>query len=301
MTSQSSFLEKAQKISRTQSEIVSAVMKLRQYYKAGLLGGERMPEASNPGLEVSSRDNFHYFTLPMSLNYRRSSYQLWQGALATYQDPETRFVFMPELVVKVSDIDLRGALRKHKVALLPVQHTRTWKTICETLVEYYDADIRNLFHSSDNDVILVLEEIQKKRKKHFPHLSGIKIANYWLYVILQYAEPNLKNKRALSIAPDTHVMKASIVLGLVDEMEDRGKLAPLVAAAWAELFSEPTSHSARSKVVQAWRDLIVTENLCPIDMHYPLWLWSRNNFKPPVYNRTRSWLDSSVKGIREIS
>lgn len=33
-------------------------------YKAGLLGGEKMPEDENPVLDKSSKENYLYFTLP---------------------------------------------------------------------------------------------------------------------------------------------------------------------------------------------------------------------------------------------
>lgn len=59
-------------------------------YHAGLLGGEIMPEDANPGLESSCSENYIYFTLPMTRNYPRNSYKLWESALLTYQDAETR-------------------------------------------------------------------------------------------------------------------------------------------------------------------------------------------------------------------
>lgn len=45
-------------------------------WKEGKLGGEFMPEDSNPNLSKASNENFLYFTLPMVLNYQRNSYKL---------------------------------------------------------------------------------------------------------------------------------------------------------------------------------------------------------------------------------
>jgi len=49
-------------------------------WQQGSLGGEFMPEDENPHLEKSSLENYLYFSLPMSLNYQRNSYTLWENA-----------------------------------------------------------------------------------------------------------------------------------------------------------------------------------------------------------------------------
>ncbi len=61
-------------------------------YKNGKLGQTIMPEESNPGFSTKERElRLAYFTLPMSLNYQRNSYKLWEAALKTYADPKTQF------------------------------------------------------------------------------------------------------------------------------------------------------------------------------------------------------------------
>ena len=83
-------------------EILKKLDILYTMWKQGLLGGEVMPEDSNPGLSQESLENYLYFTLPMALNYQRNSYELWKAANKTYQDKETRFVFFPKEVLKHS-------------------------------------------------------------------------------------------------------------------------------------------------------------------------------------------------------
>lgn len=63
-------------------EILKHVQQLMEVYEAGLLGGEKMPEHENPGLNKDSKQNYLYFTLPMALNYQRNSYVLWECARA---------------------------------------------------------------------------------------------------------------------------------------------------------------------------------------------------------------------------
>ena len=75
------------------NEILKNVDKLVEMYKKGLLGGEVMPEDSNPHLSKQSIENYNYYTLPMALNYQRNSYKLWESANQTWNDKETNFIF----------------------------------------------------------------------------------------------------------------------------------------------------------------------------------------------------------------
>ena len=68
------------------SEILEKVYKLVDAYNKGLLGGEKMPEHENPGLDMGSKENYLYFTLPMALNYQRNSYVLWECANKLYKN-----------------------------------------------------------------------------------------------------------------------------------------------------------------------------------------------------------------------
>ncbi|MCP4355714.1 MAG: hypothetical protein GY793_08830 [Proteobacteria bacterium] len=62
------------------SELTSKINRLHQAWRAGDLGGEVMPEDSNPSLAKDSEENLLFFTLPMALNYQRNSYKLWESA-----------------------------------------------------------------------------------------------------------------------------------------------------------------------------------------------------------------------------
>lgn len=67
-------------------EVLQKVDILYNMWKKGSLGGEVMPEDTNPHLDKSSVENYLYFTLPMALNYQRNSYKLWESALNTYNE-----------------------------------------------------------------------------------------------------------------------------------------------------------------------------------------------------------------------
>lgn len=244
----------------SKKEILNKVEKLITMYKNGELGGEVMPEDSNPHLQPSSNENYLYFTLPMALNYQRNSYTLWESANKTYADQETNFVFNPKICLEKSFTEVQTALTKYKVALQKQKQTEIWLSLCQTFVELYDGDIRKIFDSLDNNVNSIRDFIQKKHKKQFPYLSGTKICNYWLYVIWQYTDRDYQNIEDLTVAPDTHVCKATYQLGLITT-------------------EEFNSSNVQQIVIDKWQDLLKDTPYKPIDIHTPLWLWSRNGFK----------------------
>ena len=132
--------------------------------------------------------------------------------------------------------------------------------LCNTFVELFNGDIRKLFDSLDNDVDKIRDYIQKENKKKFPYLSGTKICNYWIYVIWQYTDREYKNIENLTVAPDTHVCKATHKLGLIND-------------------DEFNSSNVQQIVINRWQELFKNTKYKPIDIHTPLWLWSRNGFK----------------------
>jgi hypothetical protein len=241
-------------------DIIANVNSLIGMYKAGVLGGKVMPEDARPDvIDEYSENNYHFLTLPMALNYQRDSYALWQSAAKAYLDDECRDVFFPKKVVFMTEDMLREKLLKHRVALQPNKHINTWMRISHAIAELFDGDIRQLFGDFDNDVIKIRHFMQKEQKKRFPYLSGPKIFNYWLYVIDSYTPSKLKNRHTITIAPDTHVLQASMKLGLVNgDLEAVAKNRTLVAEKWEEVLQDTT--------------------ITPIDIHTPLWLWSRAGF-----------------------
>lgn len=242
------------------NEILKNVDKLVNMYKKGLFGGEVMPEDSNPHLSRETIENYNYYTLPMALNYQRNSYKLWESANQTWNDEETNFIFDTKQVSKSSFEKVQKALVKYKVALQQNKQTEIWIKLSNTINELFDGDIRKLFKINDYDVNKIRYYIQKKNKAKFPYLSGNKICNYWLYVLYQYTDIKFKNIEALTVAPDTHVMKASYRLGIITEEELNSSNVQLI-------------------VIERWNEILKGTKYNPIDIHTPMWLWSRNGFK----------------------
>jgi hypothetical protein len=241
------------------NQIIQKCKKLLSAYEQGLLGQTAMPEDSNPGFSGSDREmQIAYFTLPMSLNYQRDSYKLWESALKTFNDIETKDVFDIKYSANTSEGELRKQLTKHKVALQPNKHIATWQKISKTIFDNWGS-IENLLQSADHDFLKLKNIIQKDFKKGFPYLSGPKIFNYWGFIIQEYGKIKLKNSEFIEIAPDTHVTKCSVKLSVITEKE-------------AKTFS-------KEKISERWREILKGTGINPIDMHPPLWFWSRNGFK----------------------
>jgi hypothetical protein len=227
-------------------------------YKTGKLGQTVMPEESNPGFSDSEHEaRLAYFTLPMALNYQRDSYKLWEAALKTFNDTETSFVFDVQKVSFRSEEDLRQALMKYKLALQPNKHVNTWRTIAKTVYENWGS-FESLIRICGEDFLRLKQTLQVDHKKGFPYLSGPKIFNYWSFILSTYGGVKLKNRDQIDIAPDTHITQCSVRISVISPEE-------------AEKLS-------REQISTRWRELLAGSGIDPIDMHPPLWFWSRNGF-----------------------
>lgn len=240
-------------------EIRSKCRILLDAYHSGKLGFMKMPEDSNPGFSDEDKESrLVYFTLPMSLNYQRDSYKLWESTLKTFHDPETKIVFDIKTSATINVDILRSCLSKYKLALQPNKHIATWQTISKTILENWGT-LGNLLESAQYDFLKLREIVQNQFKKGFPYLSGPKIFNYWCFILQEYGKIKLKNSEYIEIAPDTHITKCSVILGVINKEES--EVLP------------------KEKISERWRNLLKGTGINPIDMHPPLWFWSRNNFQ----------------------
>lgn len=155
---------------------------------------------------------------------------------------------------------VKAALIQYRVALQPNKQVEIWLKLCATFKASFDGDIRKLFSMCGRDVNRIRNFVQVEHKKDFPYLSGNKICNYWLYVLYQYTDLRFVDRQDLSVAPDTHVVKASNRLGIITD-------------------EEMSKSNVQTVVIQRFNDILKGTRYCPIDVHTPLWLWSRNGFK----------------------
>jgi len=233
------------------------VKRLLALYEQGLIPVLEQHEV-NPGLPPGSRENYLYFTLPVCINFQRSSPAMWAAALATWQDEATQYVFFPERLAETPLEQIRADLVRHKLALQPNKHTLIWTTIAQTLHEYYEDDPRNIVKEADGDAGQLIALLQKMHRKRFPYLSGPKLSNYWPFILSRFTDVQFKNAQEISIIPDTHVLQSSVHLGVT----------PIGA----------TSLQTET----AWKELLKGSGINPSQVHPVLWHWSRNKFQPEV-------------------
>ncbi len=236
------------------TEILKRVRKLHNLFRRGLITGPEKHEV-NPGLPANTRDNYLYFTLPCAINFQRNSPAMWRSALDTFLDPDTSYVFYPKQSTKVSQDTLKASLTSYGLALRANKHTDIWLRISESLLEYYAGDPRNVLSEYDFEVPKIIRALQVDKKRLFPYLSGIKLSNYWLFILAEFTDAALRNTDKISIIPDTHIIRSTIQLGLASD----GVTA--------------------SRVEMIWRDVLRETGIPSMEMHSALWRWSRNGFR----------------------
>ncbi|MBP2058054.1 hypothetical protein J2Z60_001231 [Lactobacillus colini] len=217
-----------------------------------------LPEDEHPDLsKLSMEDSLRYFTLPMALDYRRDSYKLWQSAKATFLDPATNFVFKPEEVINLSVNDVQEALTKYKLAIQYNKQTEIWIKLCETLHNNYNDKVSELLATNNYSVMLLKKEMQKTNKKSYPYISGDKLFNYWLMVLKKYLDIPLQDIEKLSLAIDSHIVKASYKLQVITE-------------------EELNKYNSAKLSMRAWDKVLQETSIRAIDLQNPLWLWAKN-------------------------
>lgn len=248
--------------------LLQRVQSLMRMHESGLLGGETMPEDALIGV-VPEEELANVLTLAMALNYQRNSYTLWQSVQEAYRDEDFRWIFQPHLAANCDLDDLRNALLRHRVALQPNRHPEIWQRVAKGIVKSSArGDVLGLIQSASHDIAELKRIVQATRKSEFPYLSGPKIFNYWLYVMEMYVGIRWKSRELLTIAPDTHIIKASVQLGLCSEAVLQG------------------TENDRHLVANAWETALRGSGLAPIDVHTSLWLWSRAGFPAIVESKS---------------
>jgi hypothetical protein len=233
------------------------VKRLLTMYEQGLIPLPAQHEVK-PDLPPGSRENYLYFTLPVCINFQRSSPAMWAAALATWEDEATRYVFFPEELARRPLEQIRADLIAHRLALQPNKHTLIWTTIAQTLHDYYGDDPRRIITEAGSDAGRLITLLQKTHRTRFPYLSGPKLSNYWPFILSRFTDVQFKNAQEISIIPDTHVLQSSAHLGIT----------PVGATSL--------------QVERAWKELLKDSGINPSQVHPVLWHWSRNKFQPEV-------------------
>jgi hypothetical protein len=238
----------------TQDHIIDNCKKIIAMYEQGLLGNYEPTESIAPDF-ATNEERLVYYTLPMALNYRRPSVQLWNAAKATWLDPNTKVCF--DLRRTTLPDELTQLLSIYKLSMQPTRHPLIWRKIVAVLHDEWGS-VEQLLESVQFDFLKLRDIVQITYKKQFPYLSGPKLFNFWCYILGVYCHVEFKNKEYIDIAVDSHIRRASGILRVISEYEQEHFDAYAIAA--------------------RWRKLLKDSDIAPVDLNVPLWFWSRSNF-----------------------
>lgn len=208
-------------------DIIDKCSQIVQAYREGILGDSDLPEDNAPAFR-SLESKLAYFTLPMSLNYRRNSTRLWESALATYEDDTTLNVFSASVAAQMPVEKLRCQLAKYGLALQPTRHTLNWHIISNTVYDQWGS-FEGMIRAADSDFLKLKDNLQRTYKKGFPYLAGPKLFNYWCFILGTKCGVELQNKQYIDIAIDSHIVRCSVKLGAISSEEQMSFTSEAVA------------------------------------------------------------------------
>ena len=145
------------------------------------------------GIRRGSYEHLMFYTLVISIDYQRNSVQLWNAGIKTFEDEETRWLFIPKELINKSFNEIKSAMKVHRLAKKPNQDAEIWSTVSKSFFEIYDSDPMNLIKECDYDAWkLFNKKFDPKFKRRFPFLSGNKIFPLWIRLLHDYVGINLK-------------------------------------------------------------------------------------------------------------
>jgi len=238
-------------------------------HRAAYTEAENLANTMPDGIAEGSAEHLLFLTLTISLNYQRDAHALWESSGATFNDPNTRYLFYPEqvhaapLAQIISDLEKYGLLKDRQ------RDARIWKILSDTFHRRWNGDPRNFLEACSYDAAVILRRLKHDRHVRgnrmvydYPNLRGPKIGALWIRVLRDNAGIEFEKLEQVPIPADRHVTLATVTTGVI-----RGrfsgrlqKLFPKVREAW---FQSVDGLTLNGKPVIA------------LDMDKPLWRLSK--------------------------
>lgn len=211
----------------------------------GILGQNEMPEDILPeGVERGSLEHVLFITLTVSIDYMRDAPSLWESSRKTFEDPETRYLFQPQLVYKNTVDKIRKDMQKYGLAKRYNNDVNIWRTNSITFHEKWDGNPLNFLEDCGWDSLNILKRLKSenhlennRNESDFPFLRGPKIGPLWIRMLRDNVGiSKLENLDKVPIPVDIHVARSSLAIGVV-RGEYEGKLTDIfenVRKVWFE-------------------------------------------------------------------
>jgi hypothetical protein len=242
-----------------------------------------MPEDILPkGVQKGSLEHILFITLTVSIDYQRDAEVLWASSRQTYEDPESLYLFNPQILHEAPFSKIVRDMQKYKLSKKPQQDAKIWHTVGVTFFKKWQGAPRNFLASCNWDAPLILTRLKVdshlengKRVLDFPFLRGDKIGPLWLRMLRDNAgliqinnmdeipmPIGIRNLDKIPIPVDIHVARATLSLGVV-----RGQ------------YKGPID-SLYETIRQAWFESVKGLNvdgrlMIALDVDEPLWHLSR--------------------------
>jgi len=269
----------------------------------GIHGKTEMPEDITPnGIVRGSLEHIIFITLTVTIDYQRDADTLWASSRQTYEDPETRYLFNPQLLQEMPYSKIVSDMQHYKLSKKPQRDANTWHTVCVTFYKKWQGDPRNFLASCNWDAPLILARLKVdshirngKRVPDFLFLRGDKIGPLWLRMLRDNAGlTRIRNLDKVPIPVDIHVARATLALGMVHG-QYKGSLESLFETIRQAWFGRVEGLTVESRPMIA------------LDVDKPLWQLSRHGCTHrdkltgdcPVYNRCEA-KEFCIKGKIDI-
>ena len=190
----------------------------------GIHGRTYIPEDRTPnGVINGSLEHILFITLTVSINYKRDTPSLWDSSRKTFNDPETRYLFDPELLHETPLEKIVEDMQRYNLSQKPQQDADIWRTVGVTFYEKWGGDPRNFLKDCNWDSSLIVKHLRTdthldngESSPDYPYLRSPRIRPLWLMMLRDNAGiVQLRNLETIPILVDIHVARATLATGIV--------------------------------------------------------------------------------------
>lgn len=237
----------------------------------GILGRKDMPEDVLPaGVQRGSLEHLMFITLTVAIDYQRNAPSLWESSKRSFEDPETRYLYDPQLLHEAAPKKVKSDMQKHGLSKKPRNDAYTWMTVGVTFYKKWGGNPSNFLEDCSWDSVTILERLRsdshrynKKMVSDYPFLRGPKIGPLWLRMLRDNVGiAGLKYLDKVPIPVDVHVARATLATGVV-----KGKMA----GKFEDLYED--IRKAWFASVQGLR--LKNRPMIALDVDEPLWHLSK--------------------------
>jgi hypothetical protein len=212
---------------------------------SGILGKTEMPEDIAPeGVERGSLEHLLFITLTVAIDYQREANQMWASSRKSFEDPQTRYLYEPELLHETPFRKVVSDMQKHNLSKKPKQDAMIWRTVGVTFYKKWGGNPFKFLESCGWDSLKVLRRLKADSHLYnnrlvpdYPYLRGDKIGPLWLRMLRDNVGiGDLRRLEEVPIPVDIHVARATLTTGVISG-QYKGKVVDLfeyIREAWFE-------------------------------------------------------------------